>query len=163
MLYSQYSHRVASKLIANNCMILKNPTKVCREKCPLTRGEKNTCDWISCSYCALFSSWLSQNSISGRPRTQFSKRTLILDFQRPTTGFSMHETLGVSLLACLFGGIKENPKRRCRLHFQPRNCKQTCEISSLLRVKLSHQHRYDETFPVTRMHEPRCQRNRQAA
>lgn len=55
MLYSQYSHRVASKVIANNCMILKNPTKVCSEKCPFTRGEKNICDWISCSWlCFIF-------------------------------------------------------------------------------------------------------------
>lgn len=71
MLYSQYSHRVASKVIANNCMILKNPTKVCSEKCPFTRGEKNICDWISCSWLCFifqlieseFNWWTTKNTI----------------------------------------------------------------------------------------------------
>lgn len=163
MLYSQYSHRVASKVIANNCMILKTPQRSAVKSVRSQEERKTSVIELAALDCALFSSWLSRNSIGGRPRTQFSKRTLILDFQRPTTGFSMHKSLGVSLFACLFGGIKENLKRRCRLHFQPRNCKKPVNFSSLLRVKLSHQHRYDETFPMTKMHEPRCQRNRQAA
>lgn len=153
MLYSQYSHRVASKVIANNCMILKNPTKVCSEKCPFTRGEKNICDWISCSWlCFIF------QLIESEFNWWTTKNTILkenIDSWLPKT----HDGKLGCFFVCLF--IWRN--RRCRLHFQPRNCKKPVNFSSLLRVKLSHQHRYDETFPMTRMHEPWCQRNRQAA
>lgn len=151
MLYSQYSHRVASKVIANNCMILKNPTKVCSEKCPFTRGEKNICDWISCSWLCFIFQLIELEHNSQREHWFLTSK----DPRRK-----------VWVFLCLLVYLEESKKiwsADVDFIFKQRNCKKPVNFSSLLRVKLSHQHRYDETFPMTRMHEPRCQRNRQAA
>lgn len=164
MLYSQYSHRVASKVIANNCMILKNPTKVCSEKCPFTRGEKNICDWISCSWlCFIF------QLIESEFNWWTTKNTILkenIDSWLPKTHDGvLHAWKFGCFFVCLF--IWRNQRKseaQMSTSFSTKKLqKNPLNFSSLLRVKLSHQHRYDETFPMTRMHEPWCQRNRQAA
>lgn len=63
MLYSQYSHRVASKVIANNCMILKTPQRSAVKSVRSQEERKTSVIELAALDCALFSSWLSRNSI----------------------------------------------------------------------------------------------------
>lgn len=63
MLYSQYSHRVASKVIANNCMILKTPQRSAVKSVRSQEERKTSVIELAALDCALFSSWLSWNTI----------------------------------------------------------------------------------------------------